>query len=105
MCVDCVTTGQSALTALAIFGYAVKPATHRLLARAGFAAAPDPVRDDVRTVAFLRSLDLDPVAALGADVVSAADARAPVPVVRPAQPRRDRRSWRPSHSQVRIARA
>lgn len=58
----------------AFAGYAFKPRVHRALARAGLVNEPDPVAHDVTTVAFLRSLDLDPVAVLGADVVAAADA-------------------------------
>ena len=37
----------------------------------------DPVKRDVRTVSFLRSLDLDPVEVLGAEAVAAADAWVP----------------------------
>ena len=48
-----------------------------MLARAGLAPEPDPVAHDVRTVAFLRSLDLDPVEILGADAVAAAEAWVP----------------------------
>ena len=55
---------------------------HRLLASAGVVAPIDPVRRDVRTVAFLRSLDLDPVDVLGAEVVAAADAWVPAPYER-----------------------
>jgi hypothetical protein len=46
---------------------------HRALAAAGLANGPDPVGDDVRTIAFLRSLDIDPVAVLGPAVVEAAE--------------------------------
>ncbi len=55
-------------------GYAVKPPLHRAMARVGLANEPDPVAHDVVTIAFLRSLDLDPVELLGADVVAAAAA-------------------------------
>jgi hypothetical protein len=40
----------------------------------GFVPEPDPVARDVRAVAFLRGLDLDPVAVLDAEAVVAADA-------------------------------
>jgi hypothetical protein len=110
MCMTCVTTAQAAIAELAIGAYAVKPAVHRALARAGLAAAPDPVAHDVRTVAFLRSLDLDPIEILGAAAVVAADhwvaAPAPLRGARDGvQPSRSRRSWRPSQSHIRIARA
>ena len=58
----------------AFVGYALKPRVHRALASVGLVLEPDPVAHDVTTVRFLRSLDLDPVDALGADVVVAADA-------------------------------
>jgi hypothetical protein len=54
--------------------YAPKPRVHRALASIGVVNEPDPVAHDVTTVAFLRSLDLDPVAVLGADTVAAAEA-------------------------------
>jgi hypothetical protein len=41
------------------------------------------VQRDVRTVAFLRSLDLDPVEVLGADTVAAAERWVPAPYVAP----------------------
>ncbi len=58
----------------AFVGYAVKPTLHRAMARLGLANEPDPVAHDVVTVAFLRSLDLDAVEVLGADVVATAAA-------------------------------
>ena len=48
-----------------------------MLASAGVVAPYDPVKRDVRTVSFLRSLDLDPVEVLGAETVRAADAWVP----------------------------
>lgn len=86
MCTNCLTTGEAVLAGAAFVGYAVKPRVHRGLARLGLANEPDPVAHDVTTVAFLRGLDLDPVAVLGADVVAAADAwQAPQPVDVPAR--------------------
>jgi hypothetical protein len=64
----------------AFVGYAVKPRVHRALAKLGVVNELDPVAHDVTTVALLRSLDLDPVEVLGADVVAAAAYwRAPQP--------------------------
>lgn len=57
--------------------YVVKPHVHKLLAKADLAPDPDPVAHDVRTVAFLEALDLDPVDALGTAAVNAAAAWVP----------------------------
>lgn len=62
------------MASAAFVGYAIKPRVHRALASIGVVNEPDPVSHDVTTVAFLRSLDLDPVEVLGADVVAAAEA-------------------------------
>lgn len=74
MCMNCLSTGEVAIAGAAFVGYAVKPRVHSAMARLGLANEPDPVAHDVVTVAFLRGLDLDPVAVLGADVVAAAEA-------------------------------
>jgi len=74
-----MTTAQAAVGQAAFVAYVLKDPVHRLLARNGLAAAPDPVANDVRTVAFLRSLQLDPVEILGADAVAAAEAWTPQP--------------------------
>ena len=79
MCLNCVSTAEAIVIQVAFVGYVVKAPAHRMLARAGLAPEPDPVAHDVRTVAFLRSLDLDPVEILGADAVAAAEAWVPVP--------------------------
>jgi hypothetical protein len=79
MCVNCVSNAEAALASAALVGSIMKPPLHRVLAAAGLVAPPDPVKRDVRTVAFLRSLDLDPVDILGADVVAAADTWVPQP--------------------------
>lgn len=57
--------------------YFLKPPVHQLLAELDLAPDRDPVAHDVRTVAFLQALDLDPVDALGAEVVAAAAAWTP----------------------------
>jgi hypothetical protein len=92
MCVNCLNQAEVAVAHVALATALLKEPAHRLLAEAGLVAAPDPVVRDVRTVAFLRALDLDPVEALGAEAVAAADERVaqPVPVgvgvgVRPAR--------------------
>lgn len=55
----------------------LKPPVHRVLAKLDLAPDPDPVAHDVRTVAFLEALDLDPVDALGHDAVERAAAWRP----------------------------
>ncbi len=82
-----VVIGQLGLAAAVL-----KAPVHRLLADAGIVAPIDPVKRDVRTVGFLRALDLDPVEILGADAVAAADAWQPLPY-------EPRRSARPIGSQ------
>ena len=79
MCLNCVSTAEAIAIQGAFVGYVVKAPVHRMLARAGLAPEPDPVAHDVRTVAFLRSLELDPVEILGADAVAAAEAWVPAP--------------------------
>jgi hypothetical protein len=74
MCMNCLSTAEAAVAGAAFVGYAAKPSLHRLLARLDVVNAPDPVAHDVTTVAFLRSLDVDPVEVLGADAVAAAAA-------------------------------
>jgi hypothetical protein len=79
MCVSCVSSTEVVLGQAAVAAAVLKAPVHRLLASAGLVAPVDPVRRDVRTVAFLRSLDLDPVEVLGAAAVAAADAWVPAP--------------------------
>jgi len=74
MCMNCLSTAEAAITGAAFVGYAARPSLHRALARFGVVNEPDPVAHDVTTVAFLRSLELDPVEVLGFDVVAAAAA-------------------------------
>jgi hypothetical protein len=82
MCTNCVSTTE-VLAGQAALAFAVlREPVHNLLAQAGVVAPIDPVKRDVRTVSFLRSLELDPVEILGADVVAAADAWVPTVYVR-----------------------
>ena len=92
MCATCVSSAEVALGQAAVAAAVLRAPVHRLLAAAGMVAPIDPVRRDVRTVAFLRSLELDPIEVLGADVVAAADAWVPVDYA-------PRRSARPIGSQ------
>jgi hypothetical protein len=97
MCVNCMSNAEAAVATACFVGYAVKGPVHRTLAELDLARDPDPVVHDVRTVGFLRALELDPVDALGAGVVERADRRlaappAPTehPIVRRARAIRDR---------------
>jgi hypothetical protein len=80
--------------------YFLKPPVHKMLAKMDLAPDPDPVAHDVRTVAFLKALDLDPADALGPDAVAMAAAWTPgtrwVPF-------RDRLAVRTRRSQVAFA--
>ena len=83
MCANCLSSAEVAVGHVVLAAAVLKDPVHRMLASAGVVAPIDPVKRDVRTVAFLRSLDLDPVEVLGADVVAAADAWVPVPYEAP----------------------
>lgn len=79
MCVNCVNNIEVILGKVVLAAAIAKDPAHRLLSRAGLVGEPDPVKHDVRTVAFLRSLDLDPVEVLGQRAVDAAAAWTPKP--------------------------
>ena len=66
MCANCISNAEAAAAWAGVGAYALKPRVHQMLANCGLAPEPDPVAHDVRTVAFLRALDLDPVESLGA---------------------------------------
>ena len=103
MCVNCMSNAEAAMASAAIVGYMVKGPVHRALAAADLAPDPDPVAHDVRTVAFLRALDLDPVAALGADAVAQAESWTPDTSWVPFRERLRRLSARPIGSQSLLA--
>jgi len=103
MCANCLSAIETAACHVLLAGYVAKDPVHRALAHLGLAAAPDPVGRDVRTIEFLRGLDLDPVAILGAEAVDAAARWVPAPSRQPTGWRSRRRfacSARPigSHS-------
>lgn len=77
MCVNCLSNAEAAGAVAIAATYFLKPPVHRMLAKVDLAPDPDPVAHDVRTVAFLRALDLDPIDALGIDAVNAAAAWTP----------------------------
>lgn len=75
MCANCLSQAEVVAGHLALAAAVLKEPAHRFLADLALVEPPDPVARDVRTVAFLRALDLDPVEVLGSAVVDAADAR------------------------------
>jgi len=75
MCANCLSQSELMVGHVALAAALAKGPVHRVLADVGLVAAPDPVARDQRTVAFLRALDLDPVASLGPEAVARADAR------------------------------
>lgn len=79
MCANCISNAEVVIGKVILAAAILKDPAHRALHRAGLATAPDPVKHDVRTVAFLHSLDLDPVEILGADAVAAAARWVPQP--------------------------
>ena len=78
MCMNCVSHAEVVAGQIGFVAAVFKDPVHRMLASAGIVAPYDPVQRDLRTVLFLRSLDLDPVEVLGAETVEAADAWVPV---------------------------
>ena len=79
MCVNCVNTVEVVVGKVLLAAAIAKDPAHRLLSRAGLLGEPDPIGHDVVTVAFLRSLDLDPVEVLGEQAVTAAEHWTPKP--------------------------
>ncbi len=77
MCANCLSQVEVVAGQVVLAAAVLKQPAHRLLADLGLVAPPDPVAREVRTVAFLRGLDLDPVPILGADVGDRADAWVP----------------------------
>jgi hypothetical protein len=85
MCANCVSNMNVVVGGIAATGYVFKDQIHEGLVAAGLMPEPHPLAVDMRTTNFLRSLDLDAAAVLGADVVAAVDraqAFEPLPVYR-----------------------
>ena len=70
MCVNCISNSEAYVAQAALVVAVFKQPVHRVLAEMGLVAPPDPVKQEVRTVAFLRALELDPVAILGEAAVA-----------------------------------
>ncbi len=97
MCVNCVSTSEQIAANTGLAFALLRGPVHRMLAAAHLVAPPDPVRRDVRTVGFLRALDLDPAEILGVDAVEQAERWV-------APERQVRWRWlRPMGSQSRLA--
>jgi hypothetical protein len=102
MCVNCLSNAEAVVTAALFATYVLKPPVHRLSAKLDLAPVPDPIAHDVRTVAFLNALDLDPQEILGAEVVAQASAWTPDNSWVPLRDRLRSASRRPigSHSRM-----
>jgi hypothetical protein len=72
MCANCLTTFDVVVSQAIAVGMVLKRPVQDRLAVAGLVRPFDQLGEHANTVAFLRSLDLDPVEILGADVVTAA---------------------------------
>jgi hypothetical protein len=83
MCVNCVSNTEFVLASGSLGAYALAQPARNALVALGVLPEPDPLARDVRTVAFLRRLELDPNEVLGEAVVAAVDAWEPsAPVYR-----------------------
>jgi hypothetical protein len=73
MCANCVSKVDAIAATIGLTAYALKGPIQEGLVAAGLLPELHPLARDMRTVPFLRDLDLDPKAILGEDVVAAAD--------------------------------
>jgi hypothetical protein len=73
MCANCVSRFDVVVGSAAVGVYALKGPVRDALVAAGIVPEPHPLAVNMRTVAFLRDLELDPAPILGADVVEAVD--------------------------------
>jgi hypothetical protein len=72
MCANCLTTFDVVVSQALAVGMILKRPVQDRLAVAGLVRPFDQLGEHANTVAFLRSLDLDPVEILGPEVVEAA---------------------------------
>jgi hypothetical protein len=72
MCANCLTGFDFVVSQAIAVGTLLKRPVQDRLAIAGLVRPFDQLGEHANTVSFLRSLDLDPVEILGADVVAAA---------------------------------
>jgi hypothetical protein len=73
MCANCVSKLDAAVGTIVAAGYVFKGPIQEGMVGLGLLPEPHPLATDMRTVNFLRSLDLDPAPILGDEVVAAVD--------------------------------
>jgi hypothetical protein len=73
MCASCVSKVDVIAGTVGFSAYVLKGPVQDVLVAAGLLPEPHPLARDMRTVTFLRGLDLDAAAILGDEVVEAAD--------------------------------
>jgi hypothetical protein len=73
MCANCVSKADVVVGTIAFGAYVFKGPTQDALIAAGVLPEKHPLAVEMRTVSFLRDLDLDPVEILGEEAVVAAD--------------------------------
>ena len=81
MCANCISTLDAIVFGGGLTIFALHNPTRDVLVELGVVPVPDPMERDVRTVSFLRRLDLDPGEVLGEETVAAVDAWEPSPRV------------------------
>ncbi len=79
MCANCLSTFDVVASQVLAAGAVLKRPIHNRLAVAGWVRPIDVLGEHANTVAFLRTLDLDPVEVLGPEVVDAAARWSPEP--------------------------
>jgi hypothetical protein len=73
MCANCVSKADVIVGTIGFGAYVFKGPAQDALVAMGLLPEPHPLAPEMRTVSFLRDLDLDPRPILGDDVVDAAD--------------------------------
>ncbi len=73
MCAQCVSKADVVVGCIGIAGFLFKGPCEDALVSMGIIPEPHPLAVGMRTVNFLRDLDLDPAPILGDDVVEAVD--------------------------------
>ncbi len=74
MCANCVSKADVVVATIGFTGWMLKGPCEDALVAMGVIPEPHPLAVGVRTVSFLRGLDLEPAEILGDDVVEAVDA-------------------------------
>jgi hypothetical protein len=82
MCANCLSTFDVVVSQALFAGAVLKRPVQDRLAAAGLVRPFDQLGEHAQTVSFLRSLDLDPVEILGAEVVEASKGWSPTPWTR-----------------------